>query len=116
MEYFFDALKKYADFTGRARRKEYWMFLLIYVVIFIALSVIDSVLGTAVLSTIYSLAMIIPCISIGARRLHDTGRSGWWQLIQLIPLLGTIVLLIFLCLDSTDENNWGVSPKFLAAA
>ena len=112
MEYFIGAFKKYADFTGRARRKEYWMFILFYMILYVVLSVIDSVIGTVFLSVLFSLALIIPSISIAARRLHDTGRSGWWQLISLIPLLGVIVLIVFLAQDSHDENKYGASPKF----
>ncbi|NQZ89814.1 MAG: DUF805 domain-containing protein [Colwellia sp.] len=107
MEYFIGALKKYADFTGRARRKEYWMFVLIYTVINIVL----AVLGLDIISIIFGLALFVPSISIAARRLHDTGRSGWWQLILLIPLIGFIILIVFLAQDSHDANDYGVNPK-----
>lgn len=111
MEYFTNALKRYADFTGRARRKEYWMYILFYLIFYIVLSVIDAALGTLLLTSLFSLALLIPSISIAARRLHDTGRSGWWQLLVLIPLLGSIVLIIFLVQDSHDENIYGPNPK-----
>ncbi len=111
MEYFIEAIKNYAEFTGRARRKEYWMFILFYLIIYIGLMVIDGVLGTLVLSTIFSLALLIPSISVAARRLHDTGRSGWWQLIAIIPLIGAIILIVFLAQDSHDENQYGLNPK-----
>lgn len=111
MEHFIDALKKYADFTGRATRKQYWMFVLFYMIIYIALAVIDGVLQTFVLSLIFSLALLVPSISIAARRLHDTGRTGWWQLIYLVPLIGLIVMLVFLVQDSHDENQFGLNPK-----
>ena len=107
MDHFIGALKKYADFNGRARRKEYWMFVLIYMVI----NVILAVLGMDVISVIFGLAILVPSISIGTRRLHDTGRSGWWQLIYFVPLIGIIVMIIFLVQDSHDENNYGVNPK-----
>jgi uncharacterized membrane protein YhaH (DUF805 family) len=107
MDYFIGALKKYADFTGRARRKEYWMFVLIYMII----NVILAVLGMDVISVIVGLALLVPSISIAARRLHDTGRSGWWQLIALIPIIGLIVLIVFLAQDSHEENDYGVNPK-----
>ena len=107
MEYFTGALKKYADFTGRARRKEYWMFVLIYTVI----SFVLAVLGLDIISMIVGLALLVPSISIAARRLHDTGRTGWWQLIVLIPLIGFIVLIVFLAQDSHDANDYGVNPK-----
>jgi uncharacterized membrane protein YhaH (DUF805 family) len=107
MDYFIGALKKYADFNGRARRKEYWMFVLIYMVI----NVILAVLGMDVISMIVGLALLIPSISIGARRLHDTGRSGWWQLIYFVPFIGLIVMIVFLVQDSHDDNDYGVNPK-----
>jgi len=111
MEYFIGALKKYADFTGRARRKEYWMFYLINWLLFIALSIIDEVTGIGILFIFYSLGIFIPSISIAARRLHDTGRSGWWQLIAVIPLIGIIILIVFLTQDSHDANDYGSNPK-----
>ena len=107
MNYFIGALKKYADFTGRARRQEYWMFVLIYMVINIVL----AVLGLELISALVGLGLLIPSISIAARRLHDTGRSGWWQLIVLIPIIGVIVLIVFLAQDSHDANNYGLNPK-----
>lgn len=105
------ALKKYADFTGRARRKEYWMFFLIYMIINIVL----AILGLELISGLVGLGLLIPSISIAARRLHDTGRSGWWQLIVLIPIIGFIVLIIFLAQDGHDTNSYGVNPKSIAA-
>jgi uncharacterized membrane protein YhaH (DUF805 family) len=107
MDYFTGALKKYADFTGRARRKEYWMFILIYFIINITL----AVLGLDIISGLVAIGLLVPSISIAARRLHDTGRSGWWQLIVLIPIIGFIVLIVFLAQDSHDANDYGVNPK-----
>ncbi len=107
MDNFIGALKKYADFTGRARRKEYWMFILIYTIINIVL----AVLGLDIISGLVGLGLFIPTISVAARRLHDTGRSGWWQLIALIPVIGFIVLIIFLAQDSHDANDYGANPK-----
>lgn len=112
MEYFTNAIMQhYADFTGRATRKEYWMYILFYIIFYIVLSIIDASLGIVGLSTLFSLALLVPSISIVARRLHDTGRSGWWQLLGLIPLIGGIVLLIFLVQDSHEDNNYGPNPK-----
>lgn len=116
MNYFLDALKRYADFTGRARRKEYWMFILFYLIFYIAAMVVDIVLGTFFIALIFALAMVIPSIAIAARRLHDTGRSGWWQLIALIPFIGGIILLVFLVLDSTEDNQYGPNPKAMPVA
>jgi len=107
MDYFVGALKKYADFTGRACRKEYWTFVLIYMMINITL----AVLGMDVILALVSLVLLVPSISIAARRLHDTGRSGWWQLIVLIPLIGFIILILFLAQDSGGRNIYGVNPK-----
>jgi len=107
MDYFIGALKKYFDFTGRARRKEYWMFILVYFVI----NIILVVLGLDIISGLVALGLLVPSISIGARRLHDTGRSGWWQLLALIPVIGLIVLIVFLAQDGHDENDYGVNPK-----
>jgi uncharacterized membrane protein YhaH (DUF805 family) len=112
MEYFTGALKKYADFTGRSRRKDYWMFVLIYSVINIVL----AVLGLDIISIVFGLALFIPSISIAARRLHDTGRSGWWQLILFVPIIGFIILIVFLVQDSHDANDYGVNPKSGALA
>ena len=116
MEYFMEAMRRYADFNGRTRRKDFWMFILFYVIFYAACAVVDGVIGTApIVTSLFSLAMLIPSISIAARRLHDTGRSGWWQLIALIPLIGGIVLLVFYVLDSHEgENDYGPNPKELA--
>ena len=113
MEYFIGALKKYADFNGRATRKEFWMFFLIYIVIGIILNVVDALTGVPLFSVLYALALFIPSISIGARRLHDVSRSGWWQLLLLIPLIGFIVLVVFWIQDSHEENKFGANPKFV---
>lgn len=106
-------LKHYADFTGRARRQEYWMFVLANMIVAIGLSVIDMIIGFQIFSGLYSLAVLIPSLAVGARRLHDIGKSGWWLLISLIPLVGAIWLLVLLAQDGTPEpNQWGASPKY----
>ncbi|TYK67266.1 DUF805 domain-containing protein [Colwellia echini] len=107
MDYFLGALKKYADFSGRARREEFWMYTLIYMII----NVVLAVLGLDIVSALFGLALLIPSLSIGARRLHDTGRSGWWQLIVLLPIIGLIVLIVFYAQAGHDENDYGVNPK-----
>ena len=74
--------------------------------------VIDGVLGTVMIGSLYSLAALLPGLAVCARRLHDTDRSGWWMLIALIPVVGIIVLLVFMCMDSTPgENRFGANPK-----
>ncbi len=113
MQWYLKVLKNYVGFQGRARRKEYWMFVLVNVIISIVLSIVESIANiSSVLTGIYSLAILLPSLAVGARRLHDTGKSGWWQLLSLIPLIGTIILLVFMCLDSEDkENKYGSNPK-----
>ena len=122
MNYFIDCLtKKYACFSGRARRQEYWMFVLFNIIACIIVSVISGVLVSvtnvtafAYLGTIYSLAVLIPGFAVLFRRLHDIGKSGWWWLIGFIPLIGAIVLLVFCCLDSQPgDNQDGPNPKGL---
>ena len=121
MNWYLTVLQKYFQFSGRARRKEYWFFVLFNTIISIALTVIDGLTGTlsaesgmGLLSGIYTLAVLIPSIAVAFRRLHDTGRSAWWFLILFIPLIGIIVLLVFLLQDSKEENEYGVSPKLIA--
>ncbi len=112
MEHFLSVIKQYANFNGRARRQEFWMYFLFYMIFYIVLAVIDGMLGLGFLALIYSLALLVPSLSVGARRLHDTGKSGWWQLIGLIPLIGIIVLIVFWAQDSTPgENQYGANPK-----
>lgn len=123
MNWYLEVLRKYAVFSGRARRKEYWFFFLFNIIFIIVLSFIDAIIGTynaqaniGLLGGIYALAVLIPAIAVGVRRLHDTNRSGWWLLIGLIPILGGIVLLIFMLLDSQPgENQYGANPKEAAA-
>ncbi len=110
--------QKYADFSGRARRSEFWFFALFNVIVSIVANVIDSVLGlpdvgtSGLVSTLAGLALLVPGLAVGARRLHDTGRSGWWLLIGLIPLIGAIVLIVFFVQDSHPQpNQHGPSPK-----
>jgi uncharacterized membrane protein YhaH (DUF805 family) len=119
MNWYIEALKKYAVFSERSRRMEYWLFVLISTVITIILSVIDVALGLVnpetgmgVLSVIYSLAVLVPSLAVAVRRLHDTNRSGWWLLMLLVPLVGIIVVTIFLVLDSSaGDNQYGPNPK-----
>ncbi len=113
MNWYLEVLQKYAVFTGRARRTEYWMFTLINFIISVVLSVVDTAAGMpGVLSGLYALAVLIPSLAVFVRRLHDTGRSGFWFFIILIPLIGAIVLLVFLVQDSTPgPNQHGPNPK-----
>ncbi|MFF3023877.1 DUF805 domain-containing protein [Gottfriedia sp. NPDC057948] len=113
MEWYLKVLKNYAVFNGRARRKEYWMFFLFNAIITIILSILQSIADIDNLLTgIYGLLTILPSLAVGARRLHDSGRSGWWLLLGIIPFIGAIILLIFFCLDSEEgDNRFGVNPK-----
>jgi uncharacterized membrane protein YhaH (DUF805 family) len=113
MNWYIDAWKNYFTFTGRARRKAYWMFVLFNIIAAIVASIIDNVLGTGgVIGGLYSLAVLIPGIALGVRRLHDIGKSGWWLLIALVPLIGFIVLIVFACTDSQPgDNEYGPNPK-----
>jgi uncharacterized membrane protein YhaH (DUF805 family) len=112
VNWYLGVLKKYADFNGRARRKEFWMFALINFVIMIVLGIVDSMIGIQVLSAIYALGVLLPSLAVGARRLHDIGRTGWWQLIGLVPFIGLLVLIIFFVLDSNPgDNKYGPNPK-----
>ena len=119
MNWFITVIKKYAVFSGRARRSEYWFFILFYLIIYIALSFVDRATGTfdarsgaGLLTSIYALALLIPSLAVSVRRLHDTDRSGWWILIAFIPLIGAIVLLVFFVLDGTaGTNRFGPNPK-----
>jgi uncharacterized membrane protein YhaH (DUF805 family) len=123
MNWYLSVLKQYAVFTGRARRREYWFFILFNLIASVVLTVIDFMtgfldpeLGIGLLSGLYSLAVLIPSLAVTVRRLHDTDRSGWWLLIGLVPLLGAIMLLVFMLLDSTPgDNRYGANPKGLAA-
>jgi uncharacterized membrane protein YhaH (DUF805 family) len=119
MNWYRVALKKYAVFAGRARRKEFWFFVLVNTLIAIALAVIDMLTGTfdedvglGLLSGLYAVAMIVPSIAVTVRRLHDTDRSGWWYLLVFVPVIGGLVILVFMCLDGTPgSNRFGPNPK-----
>ena len=113
MNWYLAVLKKYAVFNGRAQRKEYWLFFLFNIIIAFVLGFIDGLIGSqGVLGLLYSLAVLIPSIAVSIRRLHDTERSGWWLLIGLIPLIGAIVLLVFMVQDSKPgQNQYGANPK-----
>jgi uncharacterized membrane protein YhaH (DUF805 family) len=119
MSWFMTALKKYATFSGRSRRSEYWYFTLFYLLIYVVLMVVDMAMGTfstkegvGLLTALFSLAMLLPSVGVTVRRLHDTGHSGWWILIGFIPLLGALILLAFLVRDSdAGTNRYGENPK-----
>jgi uncharacterized membrane protein YhaH (DUF805 family) len=118
---YISTFKKYVQFSGRATRSEFWTFTLGNLVISIVISILGMILAqisdsltiiSSLLSVLFSLATLLPGISVLVRRLHDTGRSGWWYWIALVPLAGPIILLVFLCTDSKEgENQFGPNPK-----
>ena len=120
LSWYFSVLKKYATFTGRAQRSEYWYFILFSMIVSIILTILDVIFGTlsptgtGLFSGIYSLAVFIPALAVGARRLHDIGKSGWWQLIAIIPLIGIILLIVWFATDSKEDNQYGTNPKAVA--
>ena len=130
IEYYKAALSKYADFTGRSRRSEFWFFALGNIIIMMLLYIpligsimasdggdpgVGSFLFTALIG-IFALAIIIPSLAVAVRRLHDTGKSGWFYLLNFVPF-GGIVLLVFYCQDSEPgANKWGPNPKTGAVA
>ena len=111
------ALKKYAVFSGRARRKEYWLFMLFFVLVHFAAGVLDGLCSSPeadseLFGTLVLLALMMPELAVSVRRLHDIGKSGWWLLLWFVPFIGPIVLLIFTLLDSeAGDNQYGPYPK-----
>ncbi|HWO82911.1 MAG TPA: DUF805 domain-containing protein [Solirubrobacterales bacterium] len=105
-----DGFSKYATFSGRSSRSAYWWWILFYVLVFIAASILDGAINTPAISILVWLAFFLPNLAVLVRRLHDTDHSGWWVLIGLIPLIGAIVLIVFACLDSGPPNKYGQGP------
>ena len=119
MNWYLKVLKQYADFKGRARRKEYWMFILFNIIFGGIAMILDSVFGIAIegvgygpLYGVYVLVLFIPGLAVAVRRLHDIGKSGWMILIALIPVIGAIWILVLMVTDSNPgENLYGANPK-----
>jgi uncharacterized membrane protein YhaH (DUF805 family) len=113
MNSYLAVLRKYAVFSGRARRQEYWMFFLFNLLFLFIAVYVDQVTGTFfIVTSIYSIAMIIPNLAVGVRRLHDIGRSGWWLLLMFVPVVGALVLFVFSVLNGeSNENEYGPNPK-----
>jgi uncharacterized membrane protein YhaH (DUF805 family) len=124
LSWYLQALKKYAVFAGRSRRKEFWYFALFNIILGIVLGVMDRLLGTyspasniGLLSGIYGLAILVPSLAVTVRRLHDIDRTGWWILIGLVPFVGTIVLLVLAPFEGTPgANRYGSDPKGATAS
>lgn len=125
MNHFINVLKKYATFSGRATRSEYWYFVLIYSITYTILMGIDLAIGTfsqelmdkgtflGFLSTAYSLILFLPSLAVTVRRLHDINKNAWWVLLILVPIVGFILLVVYLCTNSKEDNKYGINPKNL---
>ena len=119
LDYMLMPLRRYAEFGGRSRRKEYWYYTLFLIILSVVAAIIDAVLfgaedGLGIVGIVLTLATLVPGIAVSVRRLHDTDRSGWWLLILLIPLIGVIVVIVFTVMDGTPgPNKFGPSPKGL---
>lgn len=121
MEWFLKVIKQYADFSGRARRKEYWMYVLFYIIFGTIAIALDNLLGITMggmgygygpLYLIFVLALFVPSIAVAVRRLHDTGKSGWWLLISFVPVIGGIWLIVLLAIEGKPGvNEYGANPK-----
>ena len=123
MNYYLTVLKKYAVFSGRSQRAEYWYFFLFNLIISMVLGIISGIIGAVIgddlgiIIILYNLAIFIPSIAVGVRRLHDVGKSGWMLLISLIPLIGAIWLLVLMVTDSNPgDNKYGPNPKGIQTA
>lgn len=118
MNWYLTVMKDFANFSGRSRRKEYWMFVLFNIIFGAAAMALDNLLGIVVamgygpIYGLYVLAILVPSIAVAIRRLHDVGKSGWMLLIAFIPLVGAIWLLVLMVMDSQPgENEYGPDPK-----
>jgi uncharacterized membrane protein YhaH (DUF805 family) len=122
VNWYLKAFKEYATFSGRARRKEYWYFVLFYIIGVMLMSFLDGILGSfsteagiGLFGGIFILVHILPSIAVSVRRLHDISRTGWWYLLIIIPLIGPLVLFVFSIMDSKEANRYGPNPKLAAA-
>lgn len=113
MHWFLDPIQhQYADFTGRATRQQFWMFTLFYVLLFVAFEIVAQAMPIlAPLSILAMIGLLLPSLAIGARRLHDHGKSGWWQLVGIIPFVGLVIFIILMALPGDEgENRFGPKP------
>ena len=116
MHWYTDVIRKYAVFNGRAARPEFWWFVLFNIIIAAVINLVFSAIGGRnsgqVVSDLYSLAVLLPSLGVGIRRLHDTNRTGWWYLLVFLPIIGWIVLIVFLAMASDPgSNNYGPNPQ-----
>lgn len=127
MDWMLMPLKRYAEFSGRSQRMEYWMFVLFQVIVIVALMLLTGIMGAifgsedgelgvvgglmAIIMFVFIFGLIVPTIAVTVRRLHDQDKSGWWYLLNFVPF-GGIVLFVFMCLDGTPgPNQYGPDPK-----
>ena len=115
LDWFKTSLRNYTNFSGRARRKEYWYFVLVQMGLIIVAMILDAIIfnsETGLFYIVVALGLFLPGLAVTIRRLHDTSRSGWWFLLSILPLIGSIVLLVFLASDTKLETNqWGPPAK-----
>lgn len=115
LDWFKKCLRNYSNFSGRARRKEYWYFVLVQMGLLFIAMMLDSMIFDAETGLFYIvvvLGLFLPSLAVTVRRLHDTSRSGWWFFISILPLIGSIILLVFLASDTKPETNqWGPPAK-----
>ena len=116
MHWYTDVIRKYAVFNGRAARPEFWWFVLFNLIIAAVINLVAGIIvgrsSGQVVSDLYSLAVLLPSLGVGIRRLHDTNRTGWWYLLVFIPVIGWIVLIVFLAMASDPgSNNYGPNPQ-----
>ncbi|WP_328914026.1 MULTISPECIES: DUF805 domain-containing protein [unclassified Streptomyces] len=112
MRWYIEAFKKYAVFNGRARRKEFWMFALVEIVAIAALRIVETTAGTSIPYVVYGVATFMPAVAVAVRRLHGVGKSGWSLLLGFIPVVGGIIVLVFLCTEGErGQNQHGLDPK-----
>ncbi|QHI72194.1 DUF805 domain-containing protein [Aminipila terrae] len=112
MSWYIQAMKKYAVFDGRARRKEYWMFMLFNAILYVLFILLALKLENILPVIIYEVAVIVPSLSVTVRRLHDIDKSGLWVFISFVPFIGDIWMLVLSCLEGTyGENRFGADPK-----
>lgn len=115
LDWFKKALRNYTNFSGRARRKEYWYFVLVQMGLIIVAMILDAIIfnsETGLFYIVVALGLFLPGLAVTIRRLHDTSRSGWWFLLSILPLIGSIILLVFLASDTKLETNqWGPPAK-----
>lgn len=120
MDWMMMPLRKYADFSGRSRRKEYWMFLLGVIIVSVVIGIVEGMVGLSgmiggaygPLSALFILGIIVPAVAVQVRRFHDQDKSGWWVLLGLVPFVGGIAVIVFMCFEGTKgDNSYGADPK-----